>query len=67
MLGMSPPSTAYYLVRALLVETERIDIDSERAEGDAGLLVQGWSVLGDGFMLSTVVGSCIDVGFSVRR
>ncbi len=37
---VSSPHCVLHCAR-LLVKTERIDIDSERAEGDAGLSVQG--------------------------
>ena len=50
----------------LEVKTKQVDMDSKRAEGDAGPSLPGESVLRDWFMLSEVVGSCIGTGFAVR-
>ena len=59
----------YCVLRCTLLEvkTKQVDMDSKRAEGDAGPSLPGESVLRDGFMLSEVVGSCIDAGLSVPK
>ncbi len=51
----------------LEVKTKQVDMDSKRTGGDAGPSLPGASVLRDWFMLSGVVGSCIDTGFAVQR
>ena len=57
------------VLRCTLLEakTKQVDMDPKRAEGDAGPVLPGESVLQDRFMFSEVVGSCIGTGFAVRR
>ena len=59
----------YCVLRCTLLEvkTKQIDMDSKRAGGDVGSVLPGESGLRDCFMLSEVIGSCIDTGFAVRR
>ena len=51
----------------LEVKTKQIDMDSKRAEGDAGSVLPEEPGLRDCFMLSEAIGSCIDTGFAVQR
>ncbi len=69
VLAVSLHGVEYCVLHCMLLEvkTKQVDMDSKRAEGDAGPSLPGEAVLRGRVMLSEVVGSGIGTGFAVRR